>query len=412
MNIKDYFNLVFLNLHRCKKNKIYFLITFLCAVLCLIVLIFNFNVDKIINDTIEKEVAYRTISVVPKEYNNFVNYEKDIEEAKKIEHVIDAFSGNSEIVVESNLKNSIVDGKIVLSRASEATLPTIISGRSFKDDELNVLICPIDFYPDSEGVYKENISDDLLDKVFTVEYTDYKINEFNQLTTNKTYTTNFKIIGLYDTLEVMQEKNNCFIPPLAMQSISDIQNAWNIDNKYGIDSFTIVIDNYENVDYVFEELKNQGFEYFNVKYVFDYKQIMILKISIIALILLVLFTIIIYNSLYIKKKINNEIKEIGILRALGYTKKEITTLYSLEIIITNLLILIISFFIFIFLFNNAIEYLPKLTKANLILGGIIIGKYTFLYVFLIIVIIPLIVTILNIKKILNKNILKIIRSGE
>ncbi|MDD2409198.1 MAG: ABC transporter permease [Bacilli bacterium] len=106
----------------------------------------------------------------------------------------------------------------------------------------------------------------------------------------------------------------------------------------------------------------------------------------------------------------NEIHILGIMRAIGYDKKDIKNIYILEstfIIMFTYLIGIILFFLIYFILKNTI-------LASLIYSGITIhiNAYIFLISFLMVAGIIFIISLYFLIKYIDSNIISLLKSGE
>lgn len=422
MNIEDYFRVSLLNLLRDKKRFIYIFVTLICVILCLGLFVFKANVDKIIDITLKKEIGYRTLSVSPRtEVSSIMigkeqkfDIKRDIEELLNIEYVLDVYNGNyGMIVLTSDLANDKIDGTVTLLRGYPKTLPPIIEGRTFVDGEKGVAICPKYFYPNFDPLImnKNDVIDGrkLLNNNFTVSYNDYVLDNFLKQQKNNTFTKTFKIVGIYDTSERMNDSGVCYISINDLIEISDTENSWLKNNVPALD---IVVDDVKNLEYVINQVEELGFENMGLRAHLDMKMIQTIRLSIVIIFSLILSTIIVLTSSYVKKKINREEKTIGILRTSGYSKKAIKYLYVLEIFIANIVVFIFASVLFSIFYFLAIQNIKVLISANIILGGLILGVLSFIISFIVTVIIPCLVMMFYINKKSGQDIIKLIGSEE
>lgn len=150
MSIKDYLKTSWLLLCREKKKLIYSIVTFLCCIVSIGILLFNNNINTLLNRSLSNVVGYRTIITWPKEFSG--TSEKDITDLSNIEHVIDVYDGKyrETIIRETNFANDILDGTITLLRGEKDNLPNIVAGRGFEEGETGVALCPTLFFPTSD----------------------------------------------------------------------------------------------------------------------------------------------------------------------------------------------------------------------------------------------------------------------
>ena len=145
MNLLDSIKLAFNLTIRDKKNKYYIIFLSLFTLLIISSLAMTSYIKDFINKSINNNVGFRTI-VVPPNYN-YDDYGLSI--LKNNEHILEIYDVTySGIGLESDFKNQNLNGQISLIYGSKNTLPHVIKGKTFKDGETGVAICPANFYPD------------------------------------------------------------------------------------------------------------------------------------------------------------------------------------------------------------------------------------------------------------------------
>lgn len=413
MRIKDYFNFSFLLFVREKKKIFFSIIMTLCCIICIGILMFNYNIQTMIDRALSNVIGFRTICVSQREdledmQTNQLN--EDIADIINIEHVIDVYESNyrETIIEKSDFASGSLDGTITFLRGTNKTLPTIVAGRGFEEGETGVAICPVSFYPTADAtlVDREHLIDGrtLLNKTFKVSYTDFvRDDDTQELVENETYTKEFKIIGLYDVSERFNSNGTCYIPVQDMNEIISTKNSWEKEDDNSmikiLNGIDVVVDSVYNVNDVIKHLELQDFEVTGFGAVMDMNYINSIRIMIIIVLFIILFTIITIVNSYCKKMIDSEGKNIGVLKLCGYSKKKICSIYALKGVINYALLFtvgsVLSAIIFDFVKNN----IPYLEGADLVMGGIEWYFYPYLFAFFVTVIIP---TIFNIYYILKK----------
>lgn len=351
MSMKDYLHTVITNILRNKKNISYIVVLLICTVLSLGVFIFKDNLQMSNDILINNNIGYRTMNIYPKTDKEDFGQN----ELLSIEHVVGAYSSQyHKVVVDTNLKDKDMDGIIELQYATGKTLPTIIDGRTFEKGETNVAICPVNFYPDSKTIL--NIDDnriingkDLLDKEITIEYFSHNLDEEWTATPKDKYEEKYKIIGLYNNEQVMNYNNQCFVPS---QDIIRIIDTMNLDDDMTIFGINVIVDNLENVESVAKKAEELGFKNIFLVNEINFSLIQFINIAFIITLSIVLFTVILISTSYIKKKIISEEKNIGVLRAIGYSKKVIKNVCLFEVIIINTIVFIIGLILCNIVFLN------------------------------------------------------------
>jgi len=416
MNIKDYFNIAAKNIVRGDKNKFYIIIIVILAVLTLGIQIFRINFNNFLEASYTKNIGFRSLVLKPKPEL------KDLgkSELLGIDHVDDVYSSAYGFKGGyTDFKNDNLNGYVELLYGSIKTLPAIIKGRTFKEKERNVAICPINFYPD-DSVYSLNIKDKyiidgnkLLSKSFTIKYLNYvsKNDESSENSEQEELTKSFEIVGLYNNEQTINFNNQCFIPAIDIIEMIDGKSKQTVkENNDSYWSFTVIVDNLNNIDKVIRKAKNLGYERIRVQNQIDVKLVNTVEIACTLVLVVVLFAVILLTSSYIKKKILNETKIIGILRACGYRSTNTTIMYLCETFFIHLFSFIIGFILFLIIYIIAkIKFFDKFAYIGI---DISINWVAVLISIIIIILIPSIITIYYISQRNRLNIVKLIGDDE
>lgn len=417
MSFFDELKLSILLMVREKKKIFYVLLIFLISILSLLILNFNDNVGELMLKYLNNNIGFRTVNVMQR--SNYVenggeeSLLKDVNEIANMEHVIDAYQSDyREVVIrQSDFENDKLDGTITLKRAVEQTLPTIKAGKKIENE--GVMVCPIAFYPNYNPleIYKDNIinGNDLLNNKYKVYFYNYVLDENKRPIENELLSYEFEVIGLYDNTETLDDNGVCYIPAEDLKKIIDAQKLENEKNSnISIDySIDVVVDDINNVTNVENELENNGFEVLGTISTFDIQTINIIRIVIIVVLFISISSSFIISSLYIRKKMINEQKTIAILKTSGYLKKNIITIYVMQTLILNLIIYLLSIILFNISFYIIINRIPLLIGIDLLMGKIKLRCLPYIISFVIVVIIPSIITLFGIKKMYKYDISKL-----
>lgn len=417
MSFFDELKLSILLMVREKKKIFYVLLIFLISILSLLILNFNDNVGELMLKYLNNNIGFRTVNVMQR--SNYVENSgeesllKDVNEIANMEHVIDAYQSDyREVVIrQSDFENDKLDGTITLKRAVEQTLPTIKAGKKIENE--GVMVCPIAFYPNYNPleIYKDNIinGNDLLNNKYKVYFYNYVLDENKRPIENELLSYEFEVIGLYDNTETLDDNGVCYIPAEDLKKIIDAQKLENEKNSnISIDySIDVVVDDINNVTNVENELENNGFEVLGTISTFDIQTINIIRIVIIVVLFISISSSFIISSLYIRKKMINEQKTIAILKTSGYLKKNIITIYVMQTLILNLIIYLLSIILFNISFYIIINRIPLLIGIDLLMGKIKLRCLPYIISFVIVVIIPSIITLFGIKKMYKYDISKL-----
>ncbi|MDD2409199.1 MAG: hypothetical protein PHD03_00540 [Bacilli bacterium] len=290
MNIKDLLKIILLKTIRNKNLVFFYSIIILCNILIITTLTFYFNYNSFTENLINKNIGFRTLNVTANENLNDEISNKIL----NINHVVDVYSSeyHSITVISSDFKNDNLSGVVELTYGAKSMLPSNIIGRSIKDNEKNVAICPINFFPDDLAsdlfINKDFIIDghDILDKEFSVEYYSYRFEDTNLIQEQK-FEKKFKIVGLYDSKVVMNNKNQCYIQVSDIKEILETTIPKNI-NEY-VSSYLVVINDLDNIGYVKEELANIGYTDTETKNFINLSFINMIMISCVSISTIIIF---------------------------------------------------------------------------------------------------------------------------
>ncbi|WP_026894519.1 ABC transporter permease [Clostridiisalibacter paucivorans] len=234
----------------------------------------------------------------------------------------------------------------------------IIAGRAIREDT-NVAVIPKYFYPDyfnETKFLKDDIEylngENYIDKTITVEYYSYDYMD-TTFKINRTYNYTFKVIGVYDNVNTLNESYDIYIPYKDMKKIqTNIEQ--NSNEQTESKQIYALVDNYAHMDTVIEDLKNNNV-YFKRQAKVGYIGELARYIYVLGN-LLSIFVFGIGGS-YIMittiKAIKNCTMEIGLLKSMGYTNNIIRNIIITNATITRLLSSN-SWQLFFFRFNHPI----------------------------------------------------------
>ena len=438
-----------ISIHRVKQNKKRNLIIaipiILITILLLTINIIQYSMENYIK-SLENNLTMRTISSI--RYSVF-EYEEIIEKIENIEHVDMVIGAYEENIYGykycEQLKTKDADGYVKINPINTKTCPDITNGRKLQEDDKYVLIIPSKIYADSEGtptgfrdiyIEKRNLNieyingEDLVGKKITISF---------EASNGNTLEKQFEIIGTYDS-NLYNDMSTLYAPK---EIIKEINLELNPDLLPELE-ISVVVDKIENVELVKNELISQGLyeksailqeaqkgdtseTEANISRVtnINVETINIMK----KLIIFLLFaSILIFLSFLITTNINKTYlssTEIGVLKAEGYTNKDIQKMTIIENIIVCIISIMVSFIVFILIINISniiMDYIIKKDTIGLTMNEIreqlfyirqIPKKINPLFVLgisVVIIIIEVINTIFINKKILRKNIRELLKS--
>lgn len=412
---------------RTKKIIIYSIALAICCILGLVSLTFNHNLDRLLshyNHHPELNMIIAWPKMLEEQNKQVIYYDESIEEILSMNHTIDAFIGDyySFVGEVTNLKNENVDGKITVNRATEKNHPEILYGRSFKDGETGVAICPVNFYPhsDESTINKKYVLNgkkllgEKLEMTFDVS------GSFNKDKKAKHIEKEFEVVGLYNPAPSGETIDTCYI---SAKDLIDIIDLWSPpsdrvqESDANIPMFStsplyVVVDELSNKESVEKEIEEHGFKVSKDGAEISWDEVLKTKLIIAGILAFSVIVSIFTTHSYLKMKLNEDNENIAVLKISGFTKKEISNIYSLETFIQNLEIYIaITILLLIFLIF-AINYIPTITGFHYLIGGIKIGILPILITFIIYVILPTLKTRNIINKKYNTNTSLLINNKE
>lgn len=410
MKTSDFLKVVLTKILRDKKNKFYIPLLTIFTILTILILVFYYNFVNFINDSINKNIGFRTISVSTKIDSDDLG----ISEIKDIQYVKDVYNSYYDFVVlPSSFESDDYNGYVDLIYGG-ASLPEVVYGDTFEDGSKNVAICPMYFYPDN-NVYDLKINTDkiidgrdLLGEKFSVSYSSSHY-EGSQIVDDKSFSREFTIIGIYDNTENMNVNNQCYIPYDDLKDIIDTKTPEGANESF-YPSFYVIIDSTEHLDYVVEKLTEAGFQNIEYKTTIDYDMVRIILLSCYIITSLTLFIVIVITSFYVKKKLLNESSDIGIYKVFGFDKSIVRKLYILEILSLNLISFVLGLILFIILFL----VLKFFTFSSLMFIGVNIhlNISSIIISLIIIIVFPIVLNIPKLTKKINSNIIDLIEGDD
>lgn len=224
-------------------------------------------------------------------------------------------------------------------------------------------------------------------------------------------TKKFKIVGLYDNKLLMKHNNQCYINSQDMKKlIETINQDFSYDENF-LD-LQVIVDKEKNVKKVMHKLQSLGYQVSdNVNSYFDKKETFVISFLCNSFFVIISGAVLLILINYISKKIKDNSRYLGILRACGYPKKQVIFNQTIDTIIIltisfaiSLIISLLSFFALISIFKEKIERFIIFTYFNVSFDfSILILLYS------IVIIISIIINYLNLKDSINKCITDLLK---
>lgn len=346
-----------------KRNKrnIFLIILFLiCFILVNFTIIYYQNHVYKINKSINDSIDGRTVMISPnmdniKTEEDAINYKYDYDKIKSIDHVIASFPAHIQSGYYSSLKDDYYDGHIGLKYGSDKILTMDVIGRKIGENDRNVMICPIKFYPSDYSINDiENLKfingKSLINKKIDVMYDLYEKNEKGKNVIVGQKKIPFEIIGVYDNELNYEEYNTCFVGGKQLYEMyNDYLGRINPASYLATSSLDVIVDDVKNVNSVKSELNKLGYST-KPKVFIDYGELLHIEMICIGIIVITSILTLGISALYIKKYVIYSSYDIALLYALGYSKKKIEKIYFCNVlyvigigfVISNFISIIVS----------------------------------------------------------------------
>ncbi|MCX4364450.1 MAG: hypothetical protein OSJ70_01565 [Bacilli bacterium] len=320
-------------------------------------------------------ICFRTSMLEAKDGNTLIIENTDdkekLEEIENIEHVIlvaskkyvdTTFVNVPQFDKDKTKYRKYMDSSITLKTFLTDNDAKIVKGSKLKNR--GDMICPRKFYP-----YSVYIEEDV-NSEFTTKFYDSLIINGDDLvgksilatSDNKEY--KFNVVGSFQN-NVLEELDVCYISKEDFDMLRDDCEMYSNEECIKYNSLMVRVDNYSNVAEVEKKLQDLGFSPIR-KYSYDEQTLSsmtAIPLFISSIIMVIVITII-YNF-FRKKSINNQFDQ-GILKSLGYTKKDIISLNKLEVAIIYIITIIISFILYIIVYYFIVNaYLGEVTYSNM-----------------------------------------------
>ncbi len=398
-------NSVYLSLGYLLRNKKMFVCFIIMGLIMSIIIIFssfNSSAQNNIKEAAFENPLFNRLIAVPNVNPTNENEIKEMKESiEKLDNVKSAFRNYEyyNYLNISSFKTKDLEGGISLYVANNKTLPEIVSGHNFPDENGNYLICPQNFYPTNVDFRRKEINSsmkiDLENKLGkTFEY------KYKSIKNNKEYKLNFELVGLYKNSKYSIDEDVCYTTEKVMNDLyfNTNDNIEKIDLSFDeYKSFYVYVDKYENVERVTENLKKMNFTVSSAAHIDTdfFKEIITNTTLFVVLIYIVTIIFLIVILIY---QFNYDEKYYRLLFYLGYRKKQLYIMYFLNTIF-KILISFISVFIFSIIMKFSLLHYLKIKPFIFYKWKVIINYTPLVLLFFIIVLISVLSTIICIKEI-------------
>ena len=333
--------------------------------------------NNVLSENIKNNIINRVIYVSGDSFSD-----EQIEEIKNLEYV------------ETVYKNLAMGTKCVIEEQYNLSpeynlieeLPEISNGKVFDNSDEYQVILPHKLY-NSDGDYVDL-------SIYLGEYINIRINDIS---------AKARVVGTYEktlgTIYLNEALKNYLV------SIDD-----NIESK---NSIIVVADDYKNVDFLIEELKNE-FDYgANLSNMNGQSDIKLYNLAYLLIVVVLIFSIIfnyVIVSIIISGFINDEKMDIAIFKAIGYKIKDIYKIMKYRILAVMGISFIISIFLAV-LTSKIIKYiLMSRLEIELVTNYQLFTLISLLFIILVYILSKLSVR-LNIKKVKKINAIDLLKEN-
>ena len=381
---------------RKKQNYLNTIMLTILFVFISILSCYYYTTKNYLENDIKNGITYKRLYV---EIANDDSKEVSRKKLEKIDHIVSVINETSYFngIHSKELATKYTDGIVEIYAANNNSLPKIIKGSNFPNNDGNYLICPQNFYPNgSETSVKELTSeakfdlDDYIGKNIKFYYPD--------LYTNRIYEADLILVGLYENNKTNIDESTCYTTENTMHEIFFNQNKNDKDfDESMYTSFFIQVDDIKNINKVIKSIEELKYDYQYVSTInYDYFNNIFFNTKIIVVILFFIITILI--ALIIYKQFKDNYNYYKLLNYTGYTSRNIIHIN----LISSLLLLSISIFLSVLV--SLVIYI--LVNNYLIKNPFFMNKWNIIYNISLLyeIIITVIILMLIISKLLSKRI--------
>lgn len=333
--------------------------------------------NNVLSENIKNNIINRVIYVSGDSFSD-----EQIEEIKNLEYV------------ETVYKNLAMGTKCVIEEQYNLSpeynlieeLPEISNGKVFDNSDEYQVILPHKLY-NSDGDYVDL-------SIYLGEIINIRINDIS---------AKARVVGTYEktlgTIYLNEALKNYLV------SIDD-----NIESK---NSIIVVADDYKNVDFLIEELKNEFNYGANLSNMNGQSDIKLYNLAYLLIVVVLIFSIIfnyVIVSIIISGFINDEKMDIAIFKAIGYKIKDIYKIMKYRILAVMGISFIISIFLAV-LASKIIKYiLMSRLEIELVTNYQLFTLISLLFIILVYILSKLSVR-LNIKKVKKINTIDLLKEN-
>lgn len=324
-------------------------------------------------------LIFKTNMLESKEGNTLIVENTDdsekIEKLKNIEHVVlvdskkyvdTTFILSPQFDKAKNENREYMESSITLKTFLTEDDAKIIKGNKLKNS--GDMICPKKFYPYS--IYIGDEYDGFTPKLYkSLIINGNDLVGKNVVTNKDAKEYKFNIVGSFQN-NVLEELDVCYVSKEDFDLFRDDCEMYasgddGQDECIRYNSLMVRVDNYNNVIEVENKLRDLGFSPIR-KFTYDEESLAAMtSIPLFISSIIIIISITIIYNFFRKKSINNQFDQ-GVLKSLGYTKKNIIYLNELEVTIIYIITILASFILYLIIYYFAMNvYLGEVSYNNI-----------------------------------------------
>lgn len=379
---------------RKKNNVLTIIIISIFISIALLNIIYNASMSNMTKD-MEDSKEFRSFNVYKDD-----NSEKLIDELKSINHVINATPVYEYLGYALNVDKFVtskLNGEFGITPASNESLPKIVKGTDFPNNDGYYMVCPQNFYPTSGEMKYMTIFDKFpiekyLNKEIPVQYygQKYGLNHSNDYIFN----IDIRLIGIYKNNDYNIDENKCYVNSKLMHDYvlnyyKDLEEEYKAQKSLGL---IIEVDSKENTNYVENKLKEYGYTYEPLGFILEEEieetnnntQMFIY----VLMLIIVVFIFVVLEKDYIENK-----DYYKLLMVVGYDNKKVKLIYIMSSLLKIGFCIILGLFISTIICGLA-YLLLKIWPFWMFKYKIIIS-FEIIYIILVFLILSIIIIIFN-----------------
>ena len=339
--MKNSFNLVKFQLRK-KSN---YLTALIIGILMSVTILSNTyqktNTNFVEND-IYQNLEFRQLRVSGKNKR-----ENDMSILKDIDHIVNvAYMTHINKTVEIvELDNNATN----LNSATNKSLPKIVKGSNFDDEEGAYMVCPYNYYKFDNFITENTIKNRIdLEKYLNIELTLKYYGNLYGITKDPTdiYEMKVKLVGLYKNSDYSIDEADCYVNNKAFNEI--VENMYKNDqSNYEFNKtsdFIVTIDNIKYLEEVKDTLKGLNFNYDTITFI-NYDKLSEMNSQVNFAIIFILFLIGVFVFLMYQKDFNNDKEYYILLHRLGYSNSNVKKTYIITMILKTTVYLLFTIII-------------------------------------------------------------------